>query len=106
MSKDQKILITASTNSAVDNILKKFKDSSPETILRIGSFNEISSNCQKFTLENRRKQSEDWDEIKQLEQLIGKQKQSIRTLFRNKKIVKNQIIALKGEIENFNRIID
>ena len=106
LSKDQKILITASTNGAVDNILEKFKDRSPDTILRVGFFNNISPFCQKFTLDKRREQSDDWEEVKQLERLITKQKQSIQTLFREEKKVKNDIVELKRKKENFNDIIE
>ena len=105
LSKDQKILVTASTNNAVDNILEKFKDSSPETILRIGSSKEINPQCHKFTLEKRREQSDDWEEVKQLDRLITKQKQLIHNLFIEKRSIKNQIIELKRKKENYNDII-
>ena len=105
LSMDQKILITASTNNAVDNILEKFKDSSPETILRIGSYKEIKPNCHKFTLEKRREQSDDWEEVKQLDRIITKQKQLIHNLFIEKKRVKNHIVKLKRNKEKYNDII-
>ena len=66
LKKNKKILVTAWTNVAVDNILEKFQDSSPESILRIQYFREINPTCQKFTLEKRREQSPDWDELKHL----------------------------------------
>ena len=105
LSKDKKILVTASTNNAVDNILEKFKDSSPKTILRIGSSKEINPHCHKFTLEKRREQSDDWEEVKQLDRLITKQKELIQSLFIEKRDVKNQIIELKSKKENYNDII-
>ena len=88
LSKSQKILVTAWTNVAVDNILEKFQDSSPDTILRLGSFKEVNPTCQKFTLEKRREQSPDWDELKQLEELIKKQNQSLLSLENEKKTSK------------------
>ena len=106
LSKHKKILVTASTNNAVDNILEKFRNSSPETILRVGSFNEINPHCHKFTLEKRREQSDDWEEVKQLDKLIKKQKQIIHTLFKDKKSLKTQIIELKRKKEDYNDIIN
>ena len=100
------ILVTAWTNIAVDNILEKFKDLPPENILRIGSFKEINPSCQKFTLEKRREQSPDWKEVKKLEKLIKRQKQSIHLLDREKYLIKNQIERLKKEYENYKEKLD
>ena len=88
-------MITASADNPVDNILEKFKDSSPETILRIGSSNEINPNCHKFTLEKRREQSDDWNEVKQLDTIIRKQKQLIQNLFIEKKESKESNHSIK-----------
>ena len=106
ISKDQKILVTASTNNAVDNILEKFDDCSPETILRIGSLNKIDPKYQKFALEKKREQSDDWQEVKQIEKLIKKQKESKDTLFKNKTIMENQIRGLEEKKESYRDIID
>jgi superfamily I DNA and/or RNA helicase len=106
LSKRQKILVTAWTNVAVDNILEKFQDISPETVLRLGSFKEINPTCHKFTFENRRKKSPDWDELKQLEELIKKQNRSLLTLENEKKIIKNEIRDLQNKKESNIETID
>ena len=103
---NKKILVTAWTNIAVDNILEKFKDSSPESILRLGSFKDVSPICQKFTLEKRRKESVDWKEAKELERLIKKQNQSIHSLENEKYIIKNEITDLKTKKDNYLKNID
>ena len=106
LSNSQKILVTAWTNVAVDNILEKFQDNSPDTILRLGSYKEVNPTCQKFTLENRRKQSPDWDELKQLEELIKKQNRSLLSLGNEKKTVKNEIRDLQKKKESYIETID
>lgn len=106
LSKSQKILVTAWTNVAVDNILEKFQDSSPDNILRLGSFKEVNPTCQKFTLEKRREKSKDWIELKQLEKLIKKQNKSHLALENEKKTVINEINGLKTKKENYLLTID
>ena len=80
--------------------------SSPESILRIGSFKEVSANCQKFTLEKRREESADWKEAKELEKLIKKQNQSIHSLENEKYKVKSEIRDLKTKKINYSNNID
>jgi superfamily I DNA and/or RNA helicase len=104
--KGRKILITAWTNIAVDNILEKFQDNSPENILRIGSFKEVSPLCQKFTLEKRRKESKDWKEVEQLEKLIKNQKQAKHSLNRDENDIYYRIKDLEKKKKVFLNAID
>ncbi|WP_281773939.1 AAA domain-containing protein, partial [Methanobacterium formicicum] len=71
--KQKKILVTAWTNIAVDNILDKFHSYPEDKILRLGSFKEISPSHRKYTLEVKRKKTKAWDEVQQLERLIANQ---------------------------------
>ena len=106
LKKKRKIMVTAWTNIAVDNILEKFQENSSENILRIGSFNEVSANCKKFTLEKRREKSSDWKEAKELERLIKKQYQAIHLLENEKYIVNNELTDLKTKRINYQKDID
>ncbi len=105
-SKNKIVLITAWTNNAVDNILEKFQNYSPKRILRIGSFREVSPSCQKFTLEQRRQQSNDWKEVKQLDELIKKHEQSIRYLTKERKNLQYGINNLKFRKKEYQEKID
>ncbi len=106
LKKKRKIMVTAWTNIAVDNILEKFQDISPGNILRIGSFNEVSANCKKFTIEKRREESSDWKEAKELERLIKKQYQAIHLLENERYIVNNELTDLKTKRINYQKDID
>lgn len=51
----QKVLATAYTNRAVDNVLEKLGDVDEETVLRIGSYTEISPESRRYSLDERMK---------------------------------------------------
>ncbi|MFA0832641.1 MAG: AAA domain-containing protein [Methanobacterium formicicum] len=97
LRKNQKILITAWTNLAVDNILEKFLDFPPEKILRIGSSREISPHAEKFTLQKRRENSPDWEEVLLIEDLIKHQLEALRNLRLDMKNLKRNIRSMKND---------
>lgn len=97
LRKNQKILITAWTNLAVDNILEKFLDFPPEKILRIGSSREISPHAEKFTLQKRRENSPDWEEVLLIEDLIKHQLEALLNLRLDMKNLKRNIRTLKND---------
>ncbi|BDZ68741.1 DEAD/DEAH box helicase [Methanobacterium ferruginis] len=101
----EKILVTAWTNIAVDNILEKFQNQSPEKILRIGSLSEVSPSNRKFTLEEKRKESSDWNELEKLDEFIGKQYKAIGVLYKHRKSVLEYIKSLKKKRELYKKTI-
>lgn len=103
--KRKKILVTAWTNIAVDNILEKFQSYPADKILRLGSFNEVNPNNRKFTLEEKRKKSKDWKELQELNKLISNQSKSIRKLNEHLEPIKKEINDLNNKIRRYKKDI-
>jgi|GEM_PF-1205663 len=103
--KQKKILVTAWTNIAVDNILDKFHFYPEDKILRLGSFKEISPSHRKYTLEVKRKKTKAWDEVQQLERLIANQTESINRLNNHRAGVRNEITDLQKKKNLYKKTI-
>lgn len=67
----QKVLATAYTNRAVDNVLEKLGDVDEEIVLRIGSYTEISPESRRYSLDERRKKHPDWGEVDHLTSILN-----------------------------------
>ena len=102
---NSKILVTAWTNIAVDNILEKFQHDDSDKILRIGSYREVSPGNRKFTLIERRKKSSDYWEVEELDKLIEKQYKGISKLHRQRKMVRQVIGDLQKKKANYQNTI-
>lgn len=103
--KHEKILVTAWTNIAVDNILEKFQSYHVDKILRLGSFNNVNPSNRKFTLEEKRKKSKDWKELQELDKLISNQFKSIKTLNTHLKVIKTEINDLRKKKSLYQKTI-
>lgn len=87
--KSNKILLTAYTNSAVDNIIERFNDLDIQ-ILRIGS--DISPSNLKYSINERRKNHSEWTEIKRLDNLTALAYENINSLM-EEKYAMNEVIS-------------
>ncbi|MDO8741139.1 MAG: AAA domain-containing protein [Candidatus Woesearchaeota archaeon] len=61
--RNQKLLVTAWTNLAVDNIIKRLSRKETKNIVRIGPINEIDLEVRKFSIFEKMKEHEDWKEV-------------------------------------------
>ncbi|MEN4096896.1 MAG: AAA domain-containing protein [Methanobacteriaceae archaeon] len=77
--REEKILVTAWTNIAVDNIIERIPELG-DKILRIGPKNKISKLNRKYSLYEKRKIHNDWNEIKRIDDLIGDAFENIKYL--------------------------
>lgn len=93
---DKKILITAHTNRAVDNILEKFEDINPEKILRIGQNYSISPLNRKYSLKERRKSHPDWQEVQNLDIIIEKTSEERKRIKKGIKKVQENVNKVKS----------
>jgi superfamily I DNA and/or RNA helicase len=87
---NQKILITAWTNLAVDNIIKRLK-SDAKKVVRIGSIDKIDPEVRKCSIFEKMKEHKDWNEVERHNKLIDELSKSIPK-------VKDEIKLVKGDI--------
>ncbi len=70
IKRNQKLLITAWTNLAVDNIIKRLSKKETRNIVRIGPINEIDSEVKRFSIFEKMKEHKDWIEVERLNKII------------------------------------
>ncbi len=71
LRQDKKILITAYTNVAVDNLLDRLDSSiNDDLVLRVGSNRKISTTFARYTFQEKRKLHPDWEVIKGIDESI------------------------------------
>jgi len=70
LRQNKKILITASTNNGINNILERLDDSLDNCVLRIGSDKEIPANISKYTLQKKREKYPEWQDILKIDKII------------------------------------
>jgi len=103
---DQKILITAWTNLAVDNIIKRLSKKETKNIVRIGPINEIDLEVKKFSIFEKMKEHEDWKEVErhnkiisELYELIPRKKDELNSVQENISHNKNITKIFEMELE-------
>ncbi len=103
IKRNQKLLITAWTNLAVDNIIKRLSKKEAKNIVRIGPINEIDSEVKKFSIFEKIKEHKDWIEVERHNKIID----GLFKLIPNKKdeisLVQENINQNKDKIRVFNR---
>lgn len=99
---NQKVLLTAWTNIAVDNILGRINEISEDKILRIGSKKDISPKNMKYTLFERRKEHSDWRELKDIKGEISHHKKELNKLFDSLTSINNEINKLNQQKNQLN----
>ncbi len=68
--RNQKLLITAWANLAVDNIIKRLSKKEIKNIVRIGPVNKIDSEVKKFSIYEKMKKHKDWGEVERYRKII------------------------------------
>ncbi len=96
--KRKRILLTAWTNIAVDNILERIPELE-DKILRIGS--DISAPNLKYSLQERRKNHEDWAGIERLDNLIEVAFEDIKSLRKQSYEVQDAIVGIKNKRKEY-----
>jgi superfamily I DNA and/or RNA helicase len=82
--RDQKLLITAWTNLAVDNIIKRLPEKEVKKVVRIGPIDGIDPEVRRYSIFEKMKKHNDWEEVKNYEKIIDE-------LFKIISKVKNEI---------------
>lgn len=98
---NKKVLVTAWTNIAVDNILSRINEISEDKILRIGSKNGINSKNMKYSLFNRRKKHPEWIEVENIKKEIEHQKKELNKVFDSLSVNQNEINKIIEQKNNF-----
>jgi len=102
LKEKQKILVTAWTNLAVDNILERLD---LNRMLRIGSKYEISKSNLKYSLQEKRKKHPDWREVERIDVLIGKTFAEMKDLKKEFELIRADISKLNKKKDVFNQVI-
>src|SRR3989338_1147008 len=104
--RNQKLLVTAWTNLAVDNIIKRLSGKETKNIVRIGPINEIDSEVRKFSIFEKMKEHKDWIEVEihhkvidKLFKLIPRKKDELNSVQENISHNKNITKIFEMELE-------
>ena len=108
VKRKQKILMTAWTNLAVDNIIKRLPKEETKNIVRIGPITEVDPEVKKFSIFEKMNEHKDWKEVEkqrkirdELFKLIPKAKEEINLAQRSIDQSKNTTKILNNELDNF-----
>ncbi|MFH1432722.1 MAG: AAA domain-containing protein [archaeon] len=93
--RNQKILITAWTNLAVDNIIKRLMNRELEKIVRIGPIEEIDAEVKEYSIFEKMKKHKDWKEVERLQDIIN-------SIFCNLPKKRDEIDSAQEEINKLN----
>jgi len=107
LKRNQKILITAWTNLAVDNIIKRLLKKESMKIVRIGPINEIDSKVKKYSIFEKMKKHKDWKEVEKYRKIIDdlfkilpQVKDKVGLVQEDINQTKNKVKILKEELNN------
>ncbi len=99
-----RVLVTAWTNSSVDNILEKL-DLVGERVLRLGSLSEISRPVRHLALQEQRKKHPQWAQVIEWDEKIQNTFRAMKDQVSEDKKIQKQINVLRSQIFNFRNII-
>lgn len=98
--RNKKILITAWTNLAVDNVIKRLNGVKAEKILRIGPTSELDCNLKKYSLFEKMTKHKDWPEIERNQKNIEQQFDTLPKIKEQRTLLEDDISKLNNEIKN------
>ncbi len=103
IKRNQKLLVTAWTNLAVDNIIKRLSKKETKNLVRIGPINEIDSEVKKFSIFEKMKEHKDWIEVERHHKIIDELFKLIPTIKDEINLVQDSINQSKGIKQIFNK---
>ncbi len=103
IKRDQKLLITAWTNLAVDNIIKRLSKKDTRNIVRIGPINEIDPEVKKFSIFEKMKEHKDWIEVERHRKIIGELYKLIPSIKDEIRLAQDKINQSKDIKQIFNK---
>lgn len=106
IKRNQKLLITAWTNLAVDNIIKRLSKKDTRNVVRIGPINEIDSEVKKFSIFEKMKEHKDWIEVERHHKIIDELFKLIPTIKDEISLIQDKINQSKNVKQNFNNELD
>jgi len=106
IKRNQKLLVTAWTNLAVDNIIKRLSKKETKNLVRIGPINEIDSEVKKFSIFEKMKEHEDWIEVERYHKSIGDLSKLIPTIKDEINLVQDSINQSKDIKQILNKELD
>jgi len=104
--RNQKILITAWTNLAVDNIIKRLLKKESRKIVRIGPLDEIDKEVRKYSIFEKMKEHKDWKEVERYHKIIDNLFNLIPRVKDEINEAQKNINKLKDEVKILNRELD
>ena len=101
--RNQKILITAWTNLAVDNMIKRLLKSELKNIVRIGSINEISPEVREHSIFEKVKKHRDWKEVTRQQKAIDDVYNTIPKVKEEMTLVQESINQIMYDVNVLNK---
>ncbi|MBU0898948.1 MAG: AAA family ATPase [Nanoarchaeota archaeon] len=108
--RNQKILITAWSNSAVDNVIKRLVKKEAKKVVRIGPINKIDPKVRKYSIFEKMKRHKDWKEVETYHKIIDNLFKSLSEVKDRMNLVQENISQTMDKVkirnEEFNNLID
>lgn len=104
--RNQKLLITAWTNLAVDNVIKRLLKKESMEIVRIGPINEIDSEVKKYSIFEKMKKHKDYKEVEKYRKIIDDLFKILPKIRDEINLIQENIDMNQNEIRIFNKELD
>ncbi len=97
VKRNQKVLITAWTNLAVDNMIKRMPKKESINVVRIGPIDKTDPEVRKFSIFERMKEHVDWKEVERYRKLIEDLSNTIPMIGKEKDFLQKNIDQCMSE---------
>lgn len=104
--RNQRLLVTAWTNLAVDNIIKRLPKKETKDIVRIGPINEIDPEVKKFSIFEKMEAHKDWIEVERHHKIIDELFKLIQSIESEISLIQDRINQSKDIKQILNKEID
>ncbi|MCH7568766.1 MAG: AAA family ATPase [Nanoarchaeota archaeon] len=101
--RNKKLLITAWTNLAVDNIIKRLDIKEIQKIVRIGPISEIDPKVRKYHIDEKMKKHKDWKEVEEHYKIIDNLFKALPEVKDKINQTQDTIDQIKNELEVFHK---
>ena len=104
--RNQKTMVTAWTNLAVDNIIKRLFKKGAKKVVRIGPITEIDPEVRRYSIFEKMKEHEDWKEVESLRKIIKELFNNIQELKSKRREAKENINKTKDNVSKLKKELD
>lgn len=101
--RSKKLLVTAWTNLAIDNIIKRLENKESLEIVRIGPISEIDPAVKEYAIDTKMKKHRDWEEVERYQKTIIDFYNLLPTLRDKMNLKQEDINQIKNKRDSLNK---